>query len=71
MKVLTTLALAVGLASAAAVEPRAPPQIVHLTFHGGPAEYSMTFPADGQKRNTSQSKIPFPPVPVQSLTTQS
>lgn len=46
----------VGLVSALAVEPRdtPAPQTVHLTFHGGPAQYSMAFPADGVKRDTSQ-----------------
>ncbi|KAM7190116.1 hypothetical protein V8F20_009846 [Naviculisporaceae sp. PSN 640] len=53
MKVLTALTLALGLASAAAVEHRDTPQTVHLTFHGGPAQYTMTFPADGVKRNTN------------------
>lgn len=60
MKVLTTLTLAVGLASAAAVEPRATPQTVHLTFYGGPAQYTMAFPSDGKKRTTSEPKPPFP-----------
>jgi hypothetical protein len=29
-------------------------QTVHLTFHGGPAEYSLTFPADGEIYPTSK-----------------
>ncbi|KAH7237423.1 hypothetical protein FSOLCH5_004771 [Fusarium solani] len=28
-------------------------QTVHLTFHGGPASYEMTFPADGKTRQTN------------------
>ncbi|KAF4970247.1 hypothetical protein FZEAL_10082 [Fusarium zealandicum] len=28
-------------------------QTVHLTFHGGPASYEMTFPADGEPRKTN------------------
>ena len=28
-------------------------QTVHLTFHGGPASYSMAFPADGKVYQTS------------------
>ncbi|KAK1542353.1 hypothetical protein CPAR01_05740 [Colletotrichum paranaense] len=30
------------------LEDRDAPQTVHLTFHGGPASYEMTIPADGQ-----------------------
>ncbi|ETS78577.1 hypothetical protein PFICI_10639 [Pestalotiopsis fici W106-1] len=28
-------------------------QTVHLTFHGGPAQYSLTIPADGQVYQTN------------------
>ncbi|KAM7213565.1 hypothetical protein V8F06_011062 [Rhypophila decipiens] len=55
MKSFTLLTLGLGLVSAAAVEPRATPQTVHLTFHGGPAQYTMAFPADGVKRNTNNN----------------
>ncbi|KAK3313097.1 hypothetical protein B0H66DRAFT_569546 [Apodospora peruviana] len=42
MQLFTSLTFAFGLvASTLAV------QTVHLTFHGGPAQYSMAFPADG------------------------
>ena len=30
-------------------------QTVHFVFHGGPASYEMTFPADGISRPTSKS----------------
>lgn len=47
-----------GLAGAAlalpALERRDDAQTVHLTFHGGPASYSMEFPADGAVRETSK-----------------
>ncbi|KAI5463962.1 hypothetical protein BGZ63DRAFT_481218 [Mariannaea sp. PMI_226] len=33
--------------------PRADVQTVKLTFHGGPASYTMEFPADGQTRQTN------------------
>lgn len=36
------------------LEDRDAPQTVHLTFHGGPASYEMTIPADGQIYPTSQ-----------------
>ncbi|KAK3688934.1 hypothetical protein B0T22DRAFT_426984 [Podospora appendiculata] len=49
MKRLAILALALELVAAAPIEEDCvtPPQTVHLTFHGGPAQYSMAFPADG------------------------
>ncbi len=64
MKYLTALASALGLlasTSAAPVEER-DVQTVHLTFHGGPAEYSMAIPADGTVYPTSNHPFlsPFP-----------
>lgn len=57
---LPTLSL-LGLAGAAlalpALEQRDDAQTVHLTFHGGPASYSMEFTADGVVHDTS--KPPF------------
>jgi len=50
---LSAVALFLGLAAASPIEERDAPQIVHLTFHGGPAEYSLEFPADGQVYPTS------------------
>ncbi|KAK4120525.1 hypothetical protein N657DRAFT_649024 [Parathielavia appendiculata] len=50
MKYLTTLASALGLmasVSAVPIEERDDVQTVHLTFHGGPAQYTMAIPADG------------------------
>lgn len=44
---------AVGLALPA-LEQRDEPQTVRLTFHGGPASYSMEFPADGVVRETGK-----------------
>ncbi|KAI0133886.1 hypothetical protein BJ170DRAFT_678812 [Xylariales sp. AK1849] len=37
------------------LEPRDGFQAVHLTFHGGPASYELTIPADGQVYPTSNS----------------
>ncbi|KAK0712630.1 hypothetical protein B0T26DRAFT_741665 [Lasiosphaeria miniovina] len=57
MKCLASI-LALGLAalaSAAPLEDRDAPQTVHLTFHGGPAEYSMAFPADGNLYPTNNN----------------
>ncbi|KAF5578642.1 hypothetical protein FPCIR_11479 [Fusarium pseudocircinatum] len=34
---------------------RSAPQLVHLTFHGGLASYSMAFPADGSTRKTDHN----------------
>ena len=54
MKFLAAVLFGLGLASASPIEERAdPPQTVHLTFHGGPASYSMAFPADGVVRQTN------------------
>lgn len=43
-------------------------QTVHLTFHGGPAEYSLTFPADGEIYPTSKLHL-IPLFLLQSKTT--
>ncbi|KAK4034682.1 hypothetical protein C8A01DRAFT_18554 [Parachaetomium inaequale] len=56
MKYFTILAPALGLlasASAIPLEERDDVQTVHLTFHGGPAEYSMAIPADGTVHPTN------------------
>lgn len=45
----------VATSGAQALEPRADVQTVHLTFHGGPAQYSLAIPADGQVYQTSKS----------------
>jgi len=70
MKSFAPLALALGLAStasAAAIEDRALfLNMVHLTFHGGPAQYSMAFPADGITHNTSTHPTPTPQVSLPS-----
>ncbi|KAG7284806.1 hypothetical protein NEMBOFW57_009421 [Staphylotrichum longicolle] len=49
MKYLTALASALGLLASASAIPleERDAQTVHLTFHGGPAEYSLAIPADG------------------------
>ncbi|KAK3899031.1 hypothetical protein C8A05DRAFT_18473 [Staphylotrichum tortipilum] len=59
MKYLATLAsalslLATGGVTAMPLEER-DVQTVHLTFHGGPAEYSMAIPADGSMHNTNNA----------------
>ncbi|KAK6212545.1 hypothetical protein LQW54_005129 [Pestalotiopsis sp. IQ-011] len=43
----------VATSGAQALEPRADVQTVHLTFHGGPAQYSLAIPADGQVYQTN------------------
>ncbi|KAK5657556.1 hypothetical protein OQA88_3129 [Cercophora sp. LCS_1] len=52
---LLALAMALGLAAASPIEERDTPQTVHLTFHGGPASYSMAFPADGKVYPTNNN----------------
>ncbi|KAK4238784.1 hypothetical protein C8A03DRAFT_43523 [Achaetomium macrosporum] len=49
MKYLATLASALGLMASVSAIPleERDVQTVHLTFHGGPAQYDMVFPADG------------------------
>ncbi|KAF5577926.1 hypothetical protein FPANT_10197 [Fusarium pseudoanthophilum] len=37
------------------VHQQSDPQLVHLTFHGGLASYSMAFPADGSTRKTDHN----------------
>lgn len=41
-------------ASAIPVEERDDVQIVHLNFHGGPANYTLAIPADGSVHETSE-----------------
>ncbi|KPM38661.1 hypothetical protein AK830_g7924 [Neonectria ditissima] len=41
-----------GALARPSVESRDSVQTVHLTFHGGPASYTMAFPADGKVRAT-------------------
>jgi len=56
MKYLNILAPALGLlasTSAMPLEERDDVQTVHLTFHGGPAEYSLAIPADGSFHATN------------------
>ncbi|KAL2016604.1 hypothetical protein VTK56DRAFT_3261 [Thermocarpiscus australiensis] len=51
MRYLGTITSALGLlaasVSAMPLDERDDVQTVHLTFHGGPAQYTMAFPADG------------------------
>lgn len=54
-KAISVVALALGLAVASPILEERDVQTVHLTFHGGPAQYSMAFPADGQIYPTSTS----------------
>ncbi|KAL2118754.1 hypothetical protein VTJ04DRAFT_5713 [Mycothermus thermophilus] len=59
MKLTSLLTPILGLftwtASAIPLEERTdqPVQTVRLTFHGGPASYNLTFPADGQLYKTN------------------
>ncbi|KAK4153251.1 hypothetical protein C8A00DRAFT_43814 [Chaetomidium leptoderma] len=58
MKYFATLASALSLlasASAIPMEQRDDVQTVHLTFHGGPAEYSLAIPADGSVHATNNA----------------
>jgi hypothetical protein len=70
MKYTIALTAALGLASSVAAMPQTPvaamPQtpvaarqvqypIVNMTFSGGPAQYSMSFIADGATHQTSES----------------
>lgn len=63
MKLTSLLTPILGLftwtASAIPLEERTdqPVQTVRLTFHGGPASYNLTFPADGQLYKTSTSTV--------------
>jgi hypothetical protein len=55
MKYFAAVAATIGLmatTSAVPLEER-DVQTVHLTFHGGPAQYDMAFPADGNIYPTS------------------
>ncbi|KAL2193241.1 hypothetical protein P885DRAFT_81511 [Corynascus similis CBS 632.67] len=56
MRSLGMFAAAFGLlatASAIPVEERDDVQIVHLNFHGGPANYTLAIPADGSVHETN------------------
>ncbi|RPA80768.1 hypothetical protein BJ508DRAFT_327098 [Ascobolus immersus RN42] len=58
MKFATALFSALMVAGSALAHPaeiheRDAPQIVNLKFHAGPAEYSLTIPADGEKHYTN------------------
>jgi hypothetical protein len=62
MKYTIALTAALGLVSNVAAMPQAPVAarqvqypIVNMTFHGGPAQYSMSFIADGVTHQTSES----------------
>lgn len=57
MKYITlALGFLAAVASARPAEQRDEQvQTVHLTFHGGPANYEMAFPADGKVYQTSMS----------------
>ncbi|KAJ4289911.1 hypothetical protein N0V88_006706 [Collariella sp. IMI 366227] len=60
MKYFTLLVSALGLlasTSAVPLEERAA-QTVNLIFHGGPAQYTMTFPADGTVHATNNNIAP-------------
>ncbi|KAK3385958.1 hypothetical protein B0H63DRAFT_523278 [Podospora didyma] len=56
---MRSLTIILGLAATAlampVVEERTGAQIVHLVFHGGPAQYQMTFPADGSSYPTKDN----------------
>lgn len=39
------------------LESRDDVQTVHLTFHGGPASYDLSFAADGTKHDTSMFQV--------------
>jgi hypothetical protein len=56
-----SLTLLAGFTIAKDLRARDGFQTVHLTFHGGPAEYSMAIPADGQVYPTSK-EFTVPPI---------
>lgn len=67
MKLSSGLFAATSIALVATANPldaRDDVQTVHLTFHGGPASYDMTIPANGKKFKTSEERqkscAPFP-----------
>lgn len=67
MKYLNILAPYLGLmagVSAIPLEERQDVQTVHLTFHAGPAEYSLALPADGSVHQTSESSFLFTNTPT-------
>ncbi|KAK7428108.1 hypothetical protein QQZ08_005347 [Neonectria magnoliae] len=47
-----SISMLTGALARPGVESRDAAQTVHLTFHGGPASYKMSFPADGKTRAT-------------------
>ena len=59
MKFSINAFLGLGLAASAIASPlevletRQGVQVAHLTFHGGPASYSLDVPADGREVPTS------------------
>ena len=56
MKFSISALLGLGLAASAVASPledRQNVQVAHLTFHGGPASYSLSVPADGREVPTS------------------
>ncbi|KAJ3531261.1 hypothetical protein NM208_g8952 [Fusarium decemcellulare] len=52
---ILSVALFGGASALPNLNERASVQTVHLTFHGGPASYKMTFPADGKTRKTNSN----------------
>ncbi|KAF4993269.1 hypothetical protein FDECE_13475 [Fusarium decemcellulare] len=52
---ILSVALFGGASALPNLNERAGVQTVHLTFHGGPASYKMTFPADGKTRKTNSN----------------
>jgi hypothetical protein len=61
MKFSASLIVGFGLAASVIAHPfeerDEPAQAVHLTFHGGPAQYQMTLLADGVVHPTSEFDV--------------
>ncbi|SPN99816.1 uncharacterized protein DNG_02668 [Cephalotrichum gorgonifer] len=53
LSVLSVVAFAAAALARPGLEQRDDAQIVHLTFHGGPASYAMEFAADGVVHQTN------------------
>lgn len=56
MKFTGAILIGLGLVATSTAHPveERDVQVAHLTFHGGPASYDLSVPADGSVVNTSE-----------------
>ena len=56
MKFTNAILIGLGLVASSTAHPveERDVQVAHLTFHGGPASYDLSVPADGSVVNTSE-----------------